>query len=381
VKTDTIFYSLFKEFPSIFFELINQAPEQAASYEFTSREIKQLSFRLDGLFLPKNETLDQPFYVVEVQFQRDDNLYYRLFTELFIFLNQYKPPYPWRVVVIYPSRRIEREQPLQFRELFSRVTRIYLDELGDKASASVGVNIVKLVIEQEQTAPEQARRLIEQAQTQITDETTKRDLIDLIETIIVYKLPQKSREEIEAMLGLSELKQTKVYQEAKQEGLVEGKQEGLAEGRQEGKLKAKLEAIPRMMQLGASLEMIAEGLDLPLNVVQLAAQSFSEDNVAAFIELLNHRRSLFSTQDLAELAELIKPLPDKIETLSDAIAQWCKQDAHSLQRQAWRDCLSGKLAATVEEWLAQNLASLETLRPSVNKAILQQAIASGENSN
>jgi hypothetical protein len=233
------------------------------------------------------------------------------------------------------------------------------------------------VIEQEQTAPEQARRLIEQAQTQITDETTKRDLIDLIETIIVYKLPQKSREEIEAMLGLSELKQTKVYQEAKQEGLVEGEQRG----EQRGELKAKLEAIHRMMQLGASLEMIAEGLDLPLNVVQSAAQSFSEDNVAAFIELLNHRRSLFSPQDLADLAELIKPLPDKIETLSDAIAQWCKQDAHSLQRQAWRDCLSGKLAATVEEWLTQNLASLETVRPSVNKAILQQAIASGENSN
>jgi len=383
VKTDTIFYSLFQEFPSIFFELINQAPEQAASYEFTSREIKQLSFRLDGLFLPKNETLDQPFYVVEVQFQRDDNLYYRLFTELFIFLNQYKPPYPWRVVVIYPSRRIEREQPLQFRELFSRVTRIYLDELGDEASTSVGVNIVKLVIEQEQTAPEQAKRLIEQAQVQITDETTKRNLLDLIETIIVYKLPQKSREEIQAMLGLSDLR--KVYQEAKQEGLIEGKQEGLIEGEQRGeqrgKFKAKLEAIPRMMQLGLSVEMIAEGLDLPLNVVQLAAQSFYEDNVAAFIELLNHRRSLFSSQVLAELAELIEPLPDKIETLSDAIAQWCKQDAHSLQRQAWRDCLSGKLAATVEEWLAQNLETLETFELSVNKGILQQAIASGENSN
>ena len=194
MKTDTIFYSLFQEFPSIFFELINQSPEQAEIYEFTSREIKQLAFRLDGLFLPKNETQDQPFYVVEVQFQRDDNFYYRLFTELFIFLNQYKPTCPWRVVVIYPSRRIEREQPLQFRELFSRVTRIYLDELGDEASASVGVNIVKLVIEREQTAPEQAKRLIEQAQVQITDETTKQNLIDLIETIIVYKLPQKSRE-------------------------------------------------------------------------------------------------------------------------------------------------------------------------------------------
>ena len=178
------------------------------------------------------------------------------------------------------------------------------------------------------------------------------------------------------MLGLSELKQTKVYQEAKQEGLVEGKQEGLAEG----KLKAKLEAIPRMMELGLSVEMIAEGLDLSVEVVQQVAPSFAQQNVMAFIELLNHRRSLFSPQDLAELAELIEPLPDKIETLSDAIAQWCKQDAHSPQRQAWRDCLSGKLAATVEEWLAQNLETLETFELSVNKAILQQAI-SGENSN
>ncbi|MEQ8961999.1 MAG: hypothetical protein RLP02_29410, partial [Coleofasciculus sp. C2-GNP5-27] len=117
-----------------------------------------------------------------------------------------------------------------------------------------------------------------------------------------------------------------------------------------------------------------------LNVVQLAVQSFSEDNVAAFIELLNTRRSLFEDQDLAELAELIQPLPDQIETLSDAIAQWCKQDVHSSQRQAWRDCLSGKVAATVEEWLTRNLETLETWEPSVNKAILQQGIST-ENSN
>jgi predicted transposase YdaD len=36
--------------------------------------------------------------------------------------------------------------------------------------------------------------------------------------IVVYKFPQLSREEIERMLGLSELKETKVYQEAFQEG-------------------------------------------------------------------------------------------------------------------------------------------------------------------
>ncbi|MBD2520373.1 DUF2887 domain-containing protein [Nostoc sp. FACHB-973] len=115
-------------------------------------------------------------------------------------------------------------------------------------------------MEAEETAPELAKRLIEQAKQQLTDEVTQRDLINLIETIIVYKLPQKSREEIEAMLGLSELKQTKVYQEA----LEEGKDQG------------KLEAIPRMIEFGLSLEAIAQLLDLPLEVVQQAAQHLNE---------------------------------------------------------------------------------------------------------
>ncbi|MEQ8467827.1 Rpn family recombination-promoting nuclease/putative transposase [Coleofasciculus sp. E1-EBD-02] len=374
MKTDTIFYSLFKEFPSIFFELINQSTEPAATYEFTSREIKQLSFRVDGLFLPKNEASNQPFYLVEVQFQPDENLYYRLFTELFIFLNQYKPPHPWRVVVIYPTRRIEREQPLQFRELFSRVQRIYLDELGEAESDSLGVKVVKLVTEKEQTAPEKARQLIEQAQVEITDETRKRDLIDLIETIIVYKLPQKSRQEIEAMLGLSELKQTKVYQEAKQEGLIEGRQEGLTEG----ELKAKLTAIPRMIEFGLSVEQIAQLQDLPLEVVQQASQLFHQQNVAALVELLNNQRSLFSQQDLAALVELIEPLPDKIEDLSYAIAQWCKQEGNAVQLMAWRQIRSGLLSAMVEKLLGRNSDTQETPSVSVNKAMVQNAVESGE---
>lgn len=258
MKTDTIFYSLFQSFPSIFFELINQSPTEAVDYEFTSREIKQLSFRLDGLFLPKTNNPEKPFYVVEVQFQADEDLYYRLFGELFLYLRQYKPPYPWNVVVIYPTRSIEKEQTLHFGEIvtLNSVRRIYLDELGEAAESSLGVGVVKLVIEAEDTVGELARRLIEQARQQLTDEATKRDLINLIETIIVYKLPQKSRKEIEAMLGLSELKQTKVYQEAKQE--------------------AKLEAIPRMLQLGLSLEVIAQSLDLPLEVVQQAAQQSNQ---------------------------------------------------------------------------------------------------------
>jgi len=93
-------------------------------------------------------------------------------------------------------------------------------------------------------------------------------LIEFIETIIIYKLPQKSREELEAMFGLSELKQTKVYQEA----LAEGKAEGKAEGEVKGKVEGKMEAVPRLLKLGLTVKQIAKALELPLEQVQQIAE-------------------------------------------------------------------------------------------------------------
>ncbi|NET02832.1 MAG: Rpn family recombination-promoting nuclease/putative transposase [Sphaerospermopsis sp. SIO1G2] len=275
MKTDTIFYSLFQEFPSIFFELINQSPTEATAYEFTSREVKQLAFRLDGLFLPTTKNLQKPFYLVEVQFQPDEDLYYRIFAELCLYLKQYKPSHPWHIVIIYPSRNIEREQDLQFGEILqlNRVNRIYLDELGE---SSLGVGVVKLVIETEEKAPELAKRLIAQAKTDLNNTKTKQDLINLIETIIVYKLPKKSREEIEAMLGLSEIKQTKVYQEAVEEGRQEGKQEGRQEGKQEGKQEATKKFIINLLRIGMSLEQIAEVGELSVEQIQAIQQDIQE---------------------------------------------------------------------------------------------------------
>ncbi len=264
MKTDSIFYRLFQEFPEIFFELIGQNLDRAENYEFTSVEVKQLAFRIDGLFIPKTEDSDQSFYLVEVQFQPDKNLYYRLFSELFLYLRQYQPSYPWIVVAIYPTRSVERIENLHFSYLLAspQVRRIYLDELDSEVNTSLGVGVVKLIIEEEETVAEKARLLIEQAKQQLVDEVVKANLIELIETIIVYKLPGKSREEIEAMLGLSDLKQTKVYQEA----LEEGEQ------------KARLEAIPELLKEGLKLEQIARALKLPLEVVeQVALKQQSDD--------------------------------------------------------------------------------------------------------
>ena len=72
MKTDTIFYQLFQSFPSIFFELIQLPITEANNYRFDSVEVKQLSFRLDGVFLPQNNHPQTPIYFCEVQFQEDE---------------------------------------------------------------------------------------------------------------------------------------------------------------------------------------------------------------------------------------------------------------------------------------------------------------------
>ena len=94
MKTDSLFYRLFQIRPQLLFELLSGSPEAASRYQFRSVEVKQLAFRVDGLFLPISDDSREPFYVVEVQFQPDEQLYYRLFAELFLYLRQYQPPHP-----------------------------------------------------------------------------------------------------------------------------------------------------------------------------------------------------------------------------------------------------------------------------------------------
>jgi predicted transposase/invertase (TIGR01784 family) len=253
VKTDSIFYRLFQEFPSIFFELISNPPETANVYQFASVEIKQTAFRIDGVFLPIQEE-NNPIYFVEVQFQSDTELYSRLLSEIFLYLRQNKPRSTWRGVVIYPTRSVDTSDTKDCHEFFTshRISRIYLDELGEAASLPIGIATIKLVVEDEDTAIIAARELINRTKQAVNLQLQQQQLLEFIETILVYKFPKMSREEIEAMFGLSELKQTRVYQE--------------------GRLEAKLEAIPRLLALGLTVEQIAQALDLDVAQVQQVAQ-------------------------------------------------------------------------------------------------------------
>jgi predicted transposase/invertase (TIGR01784 family) len=84
----------------------------------------------------------------------------------------------------------------------------------------------------------------------------RKKIIDLIETIVLYKFPQMSRGELAAMFSINDLRQTRFYQEVLQEGREEGWKEG------------KLAEIPVLRELGLTDEKIAEILGLALELVQ-----------------------------------------------------------------------------------------------------------------
>ena len=266
MKTDSLFYRLFQIRPQLLFELLSGSGESANRYKFSSVEVKQLAFRMDGLFLPINPKSNEPFYVVEVQFQPDEQLYYRLFAELFLYLRQYQPSHPWQVVAIYPTRSVERNADIHFEPLLAseKVHRIYLDELPETENSSFGTRLAKLIVANDREVPQRAQALIQETSRQLAQPSQQQDIIDLIESIVIYKFPQLSRQEIAAMLGVEDLKQTRFYQEV----FAEGKQEGIQQGKQEGKQEGKLEAVSRMIELGWELETIAQCLDLPIEAVR-----------------------------------------------------------------------------------------------------------------
>ncbi|MBD2493437.1 Rpn family recombination-promoting nuclease/putative transposase [Nostoc sp. FACHB-280] len=255
MKTDTIFYTLLQNLPSVLFELLEQPPALALHYEFSSVEIKELARRIDGLFLPKPEYSKDPIYFVEIQYQRDDDLYWRLITEAFLYLNQYRPQQSWQAVVIWAKRSIDPGIPLAYQNSLAagQIRVVYLDELTDQSS-SIGFGIIRLVVATENEAIQEAKNLMKQIQK--ADAANRRHLLELVERMLIYKFSSYTRQELEAMFGLTEWRQTRFYQEVKEEV------------QQETELATKLKTVPRLLNEGLSVEQIARVLELDIEIVR-----------------------------------------------------------------------------------------------------------------
>jgi predicted transposase/invertase (TIGR01784 family) len=196
MRRDSIFYRLFQQSPSLLFDLLVTQPINAADYRFDSVAVKEPKFEIDGVFLPPETEGAGVVYFCEVQFQKDERLYERLFGESFLYFYRHRHRFSdWQVVVIYPSCSMEQSDVHPYRSLLNsnQVHRVYLDELGEIRQLPLGVALMVLTTVEEEQAPEEARYLLarsrstlEQSQQEVVPESS-RTIMEMVTMIMTYR--------------------------------------------------------------------------------------------------------------------------------------------------------------------------------------------------
>ena len=267
MRRDSIFYKLFQQFPPLLFQLLPSPPPNAEAYRFDSVAVKEPKFEIDGVFLP-NEA-DGVVYFCEVQFQKDEQLYERVFAESLLYFYRNRDRFSdWQAVIIYPSRSTEQSKIHPYEGLLNsdRVHRIYLNELGDIRQLPIWVALMVLTTINENQAPAEARYLLQKNAAQ----TSSRAIIEMVTTIMVYRFENLTQQEVEAMLDIT-LQETRVYREIKAKGVKQGLMQGRKQGSKQGRKQEAINLGVRILtkRFGNLSEEIRAAISrLPLTVLE-----------------------------------------------------------------------------------------------------------------
>lgn len=222
MRTDALFYLLFQSAPGILLELLGKP--YGSDYQYQAVEVKEVAFRFDGVMRPAVESQERPTIFVEVQFQRDEYFYHRFCAEIFLFLRKNPEVKYWQAIVLFEQQNRETDKQQPFRTLLdsAQIQRLYLQDLQDTTFESLELSVLQLIVAKPEKAIEQAKQVIQRAKASETVSLSTSQILELIETIVVYKFPKLTREAVTRMLMIDELKQTRVYKDALEEGRQEG---------------------------------------------------------------------------------------------------------------------------------------------------------------
>jgi predicted transposase/invertase (TIGR01784 family) len=273
MRTDAIFYQLFAISPETFFLVLGKSADEArdlaAQYQYEALEFKETAHRADGVFLPKEE--GEPLYFLEVQFYPLPSVFADILLKAYTYLKQHDPGQEFFAVVLFGSRDLEPEQLKPYQSLIDsgHLQRYYVDEMPEVANAPLGLSILYLL--RPQTKGQMvatAKTLRARSETEIADAALRAKLVELMATILLSQWSKLTREEVQAMLQLGDIRKSRIYQEAMQEGREEGREQGREEGRKEGREEERRRSIRELAARKKSAKEIADLLGLELDLVR-----------------------------------------------------------------------------------------------------------------
>ncbi|MFN7677371.1 MAG: DUF2887 domain-containing protein [Cyanobacteriota bacterium] len=239
VASDKLFFWLFQDRTERLLPLVTSLLTDMEGYSFSAPVIKEREVRLDGLFLPPTEHLqDKPALIMEAQMAANPEFFLRLYNASGLLLrHQYRQEQPvrhWRVLVICPSRTLNFGDPVPVAE-FLRERVLWIELAPDRMppSAPPLQRALGLLLLPEGELPASSAAIREQAAAT----PLAREMDDVIAAILLSRFNGRSITEICAMGGitLEDFSNSVAYKEIFGRGLEVGQQQGRQQGRIEGR--------------------------------------------------------------------------------------------------------------------------------------------------
>src|SRR5260370_20934071 len=128
-----------------------------------------------------------------------------------------------------------------------------------RVAPPLGLGIVQLLSAPMKQVENRAARVLRKARIQLADSDLGPRVVQLVERLLMSRFPQFDREEVRMKFKLHDIRESKVWKEAHEEGAATG-------------LKT---IIDTLLGKGKTLEEIAELLDIPLGKVRRVANDLS----------------------------------------------------------------------------------------------------------
>jgi predicted transposase YdaD len=224
MKTDALFHEFFQLVPQALFELLQIRP--GCEYSFHSPVVKASERRLDGLLEPAEE--GYPRFFMELQGYDDKTVYWRSVQEV----GQYHAQRPnlngtdWKMILLFLDKAYD-PGPETLGPLYSEnipwLIRGNIPELLEQVNnPSPILHVLRPLIaksenEVQQEAPIWAAEI---RQMPVLEQATKERLLTLLTQFVVQKFSEASAKEIEKMLQLTPLEETRAVREWMQQGQI-----------------------------------------------------------------------------------------------------------------------------------------------------------------
>ncbi len=252
MKTDELFYALFKLDPHSLFQLVQLEIE--GEYTFESISTKTTEKRVDGFF--KRVDGKGPHIFLEVQGYHDPKIYWRLFREICTYYEQTDTDAPFIGIVLFLEQKYDPGLPLLTSVPPAQLIRANLidclNAVWDRAGA---LTVLKPLALPDNAELSDAVRQWKEELTSLHLPVDKfQQLIELLEYVILQCFPSLPFKEVQIMLQLTPLEKTvagkELIQIGVERGLVKGMEKGLEQGLQKGKRMGLQEGIEKGISKG-----------------------------------------------------------------------------------------------------------------------------------